>query len=155
MNERDAAHFSCVCGKRLAWETIESPAEERELTCSCGRKYGLELQNTGWAPRLDPLTPEARQPLTGFSEELKLRADCQRYHFSHRISGHRLPVHMLFSPSAAAAEVKTGDMKPLKIAPVRSPVEARRQWIEWFDSRPGRDGPRARRSSRLRGVSTT
>lgn len=154
MNERDAAHFSCFCGKRLAWEATGSPAEEGELTCSCGRKYELELQKAGWAPRLEPLTPEARQPLTGFSQELRLRADCQRYHFSHRISGHRLPVHMLFSPSAKEAEVKTGDMKPFKVAPVRSPVEARRQWIAWFDSRPGRDGRRARSSSRLRSVST-
>jgi len=154
MNEKNAAPFSCVCGKRLAWETTESPAEKRELTCSCGRKYGLELQKAGWAPGLDPLIPEARQPLSGFSQELRHRADCERYHFSHRISGHRLPVHILFSPSAKTAEVKTGDRKPFKVAPVHSPEEARRQWIEWFDSRPGRDGRRARSSSRLQSVST-
>jgi len=155
MNERDAAHFSCVCGKRLAWEAVGSRSEEREVTCSCGRKYEVELQEAGWAPRLEPLTPEARQPLAGFSSELKDRADCQRYYFSHRISGHRLPVHILFSPSAKEAEVKTGDMKPLRIAPVRSPVEARRWWIEWFDSRTGRCGRPASRSSPPRIAPTT
>jgi hypothetical protein len=149
MNERDAVHFSCLCGKRLAWEATGGEAEGRELTCSCGRKYDLEFPEAGRVPRLEPLTPEARQPLAGFSREMRLRADCQRYHFSHRISGHRLPVHILFSPSAKEAEVTSGDRKPLKITPVATPVEARRRWIEWFDSRPGRDGRRARRSSRL------
>jgi hypothetical protein len=140
MNERDATRSSCTCGKRLEWETAGDPPEDREITCPCGRKYELERAGAGWAPRLEPLTPEARQPLAGFSTELKDRSDCQRYYFSHRISGHRLPVHLLFSPSAGEAEVKTGDMKPLRIAPVRSPVEARRRWIEWFDSRTLRHG---------------
>jgi hypothetical protein len=96
--------------------------------------------------RSEPLTPEARQPLAGFSRELKLHEDCQRYHFSHAISGHRLPVHVLFSPSAQEAEVKTGDRKALKFAPVLSALDARRRWIEWFDSRAGR----GRRDSRVR-----
>jgi hypothetical protein len=108
----------------------------REITCRCQRKYELALDRSGRATRSEPLTPEARQPLAGFSSELKLREDSQRYHFSHTISG-RLPVHILFSPSAQEAEVKTGDRKALRFAPVRSALDARRRWIEWFDSRPG------------------
>jgi hypothetical protein len=154
MNEKVAALFPCVCGKGLAWEAVASRSEELEVSCSCGRQYELELQEGGRAPRLEPLTPEARQPLAGFSSELKGRGDCQRYYFSHRISGHRVPVHILFSPSAKEAEVKTGDMKPLRFAPVRSAVEARRRWIEWFDSRTGRGRRPDWRSSRPRSAWT-
>jgi len=128
---------SCLCGKPLTWGAPGAPGDTREITCACGRKYDLALDRSGRATRSEPLTPEARQPLAGFSPELKLREDCQRYHFSHTISGHRLPVHILFSPSAEEAEVKTGDWKALRLAPVRSALDARRRWIEWFDSRPG------------------
>ena len=114
-----------------------APGDTREITCLCGRKFDLALDRSGRATLSEPLTPEARQPLAGFST-LKLREDCQRYHFSHTISGHRLPVHILFSPSAQEAEVKTGDRKALRFAPVRSALDARRLWIEWFDSRPGK-----------------
>src|SRR5207244_11094967 len=58
---------------------------------------------------------EARQPLSGFSPDLKASEDCRRYYFFHSIAGRRLPVHILFSPSAQQAEVKTGDMKALRI----------------------------------------
>jgi hypothetical protein len=154
MNEKVTVHFSCVCGEPLARETLASRSEELEVSCSCGRQYELELQEGGRAPRLEPLTPEARQPLAGFSSELKGRGDCQRYYFSHRISDHRVPVHILFSPSAKEAEVKTGDMKPLRFAPVRSPIEARRRWMEWFDSRTGRGRRPDWRSSRPRSASS-
>jgi hypothetical protein len=129
--------LSCLCGKQLA-QGAAAPAEPREITCRCGRAYELAVDGSGRATRSEPLTPEARQPLAGFSSELKLREDCQRYHFTHTISGHRLPVHILFSPSAEEAEVKTGDRKALRLAPVRSALDARRRWIEWFDSRPSR-----------------
>jgi hypothetical protein len=137
---------SCVCGKPLTWGAPGAPGDMREITCRCQRKYELALDRSGRATRSEPLTPEARQPLAGFSPELKLREDCQRYHFSHTISGHRVPVHILFSPSAGEAEVKSGDRKALRFASVRSALDARRRWIEWLDSRPGSGS----RGSRLR-----
>jgi hypothetical protein len=152
MNESDAAQFSCACGRRLAWNATRGEEGRDELTCSCGRKYELEFPEAGRAPKLEPLTPEASQPLARFSRELELREDCQRYHFLHLISGHRLPVHILFSPSAGEAEVAFGAVKPFRITPVGSPVEARRRWIEWFDLRPGRGGHQ-RRTSHLPGAS--
>ena len=60
MNERDAAHFSCVCGKRLAWEAAENTCEGRELTLPCGRKYELEFREAGWAPGPEPLAFDSR-----------------------------------------------------------------------------------------------
>ncbi len=149
MNEKNAEHLSCICGRRLARDAGIGNGE-RELTCSCGRKYDLERVEAGRSEILEPLTPEARQPLAVFSRELRLREDCQRYHFTHPIAGHRLPVHILFSPSAKEAEVATGHRKPFRVAPVGSAVEARRRWIEWFDARPGNDPVRPRRSDRLR-----
>jgi hypothetical protein len=141
---------SCLCGRPLTWDAPAAPGDAREITCPCGRKYELALDRSGRATRSEPLTPEARQPLAGFSPELKLREDCQRYHFSHTISGHRLPVHLLFSPSAEEAEVKTGDWKALRFAPVRSALDARRRWIEWFDSRPDKGSRASRRESGTR-----
>lgn len=135
---------SCVCGKPLTWDTPGAPPERRDLACLCGRQYDLTPDRSGRATPSEPLTPEARQPLAGFSPELRRREDCQRYHFSHPISGHRLPVHIVFSPSAQEAEVKTGDRKTLRFAPVRSALDARRRWIEWFDSRPGQGQSNAR-----------
>ncbi len=149
MNKNDSVLPSCPCGKPLTWDAPAAPADPREIICSCGRRY--ELDPSGRETWSQPLTPEARQPLAGFSPELKLREDCQRYYFSHIISGHRLPVHILFSPSAMQAEVKTGDMKALRIAPVRSVVEARRRWIERFDALRGRAVGRPRHASR-RGI---
>jgi hypothetical protein len=138
MNEGHLTYSLCVCGKRFEWKA-SLPAEQRDLTCACGRVYELELKESGWALGPHPLTPEARQPLAGFSREIRLREDCQRYYFIHSIwPGHRLPIHLLYSPSAREAEVKFGDAKTFKVMAVGSPGEARRRWIEWFDSRPAR-----------------
>jgi hypothetical protein len=151
MIENEFVISSCLCGKPLTGDALRATGEPREITCPCGRKYELALDRSGRATRSEPLTPEARQPLAGFSLDLKLREDCQRYHLSNTISGHRLPVHILFSPSAEEAEVKTGDRKPVRFAPVSSALDARRRWIEWFDSRPGRrrTGVRGRESGTL------
>jgi hypothetical protein len=139
MNERDLMSSLCVCGRRLEWQKTASSAEQRDLACACGRVYELEVKEAGWDLRLNPLTPEARQPLAGFSREIRLREDCLRYYFIHSIGpGHQLPVHLLYSPSAREAEVKFGDAKAFKVTAVDSPGQARRRWIEWFDSRPGR-----------------
>jgi hypothetical protein len=106
-----------------------------ELTCRCGRRYGLERREKSWARSFDPITPEKRQPLREFSGELKTRDDIERYHFSHRgTGGIKLPVHLVFSPSAGTAEITTGGMKPLRMDAVHSAVEAQQRWIEWFDS---------------------
>lgn len=129
---------SCPCGRPVAWDAPLAPGDTREISCPCGRKFELARDLSGRATRSEPLIPEARQPLAGFSPALRLREDCERYHFSHTISGHRLPVHILFSPSAEEAEVKTGDRKALRFAPVSSALDARRRWIAWFDSRPGK-----------------
>jgi len=137
MNTNEFVPPSCPCGKPAA-DVPLAPGDTREISCSCGRKFELALDLSGRATRSEPLVPEARQPLAGFSPALKLREDCERYHFSHAISGHRLPVHVLFSPSAKEAEVKTGDRKALRFSPVRSALDAQRLWIAWFDSRPGK-----------------
>ena len=137
MNEQSA---SCVCGRPLVCEATGQPGEKREHQCACGTLYDFEFREKGWAPTSGAITPEARQPLSGFSLELKTREDCRRYYFLHTVAGHRLPVHIVFSPSARRAQVKAADMKPLEIAQVRSAVEARRRWIERFDSVPGREG---------------
>ena len=138
----------CLCGKPLTSDVAGAPGDPREITCRCGRKYEVALDPSGRATWSEPLTPEACQPLAGFSPELKVREDCQRYHFSHPISGHRLPVHILFSPSAQEAEVKTGDRKALRFAPVHSALQARRRWIEWFDSRLRQSSRESRVKSR-------
>jgi hypothetical protein len=134
MNKNESVLPSCQCGKSLTWDAPAAPGDPREISCSCGRRYELALDPSGRETWSEPLTPEARQPLAGFSPELKLREDCQRYHFSYTISGHRLPVHILFSPSAQQAEVRTGDRKALRLAPVRSALEARRRWIDSQES---------------------
>jgi hypothetical protein len=95
--------------------------------------------------RREPITPEPRQPLGGFSHDLREREDCQRFVFSHSVTEfHRAPVHIVFCPASREAEVTTGVMKPMRIPEVGSVVEARRRWIEWFNSRPG-----LRRRSRI------
>lgn len=150
MNEKLRMSSLCVCGRLLRWDKTSLPGERRDLACACGRVYELELKESGWVLGLDPLTPEARQPLAGFSAEMRLREDCRRYYFTHPVwPGRRLPVHILYSASAREAEVKFGDAKPFKVAPVGSPADARRRWIEWFHSRPGRSD-RFRRARRPR-----
>ena len=134
----------CFCGRPLGPEAPGRHGERLELRCACGRLYDFEFRENGWTRASDAITPEGRQPLAGFSAELKMSGDCRRYYFFHSVAGRRIPVHILFSPSEQRAEVKTGDMKALAIAPVESVVEARRRWIERFDALPGRTGPRRR-----------
>ena len=128
----------CLCGRTVTGDAPVAPGDSRDIACHCGRQFEIALDSSGRPTVSEPLTPEARQPLAGFSTALRLREDCERYHFTHSISGHRLPVHVLFSPSAGEAEVKTGDRKALQFAPVRSALDARRRWIAWLDSRPGK-----------------
>ena len=135
MSDGTGATFLCVCGKVTSLDDSVAKEPVSESTCGCGRKYEIELRADGRAVISEPITPEARQPLASFSHELKANEDSQRFYFSHVVTrGHRLPVHILFSRSARRAEVATGDMKPLRLESVDSVVEARRRWIDWFDS---------------------
>ncbi|HKF43326.1 MAG TPA: hypothetical protein VKG01_09510 [Thermoanaerobaculia bacterium] len=72
-------------------------------------------------------------PLQGFSRELRAEPDVERFWFLHPIGGATLPVHVVFSPAARAAEVKAADMKALRLSGVSSASEARRLWIEQRD----------------------
>jgi hypothetical protein len=129
------ATFACVCGRKMDLDAAVIAEAVSESTCGCGRKYQIELHAEGHAVISEPITPEPRQPLAGFSRELKANEDSQRFYFSHAVTrGHLLPVHILFSRSAQRAEVATGDMKPLRLESVDSVVDARRRWIDWFES---------------------
>jgi hypothetical protein len=80
-----------------------------------------------------PLEPEKSVPVTGFSRELRLAADVERYWFSFALRGDvPLPVHLVFSPSERAAEIKAGDLKAFRVASVSSPCEARLRWTQWW-----------------------
>lgn len=148
MNVNKGAFFACVCGEPHSPAAATSEQTRLEFTCRCGRKYEIELEEGSWVRASDPITPEGRQPLTSFSGELKTRDDCQRYYFSHRVTGGiKLPVHIVFSPSAEVAEITTGGMKPLRMDAVRSAVEAQRRWIEWYDSLG------SKRNRRIKGTS--
>jgi hypothetical protein len=153
MNTNESVLSSCPCGKPAA-DVPVAPGDTREISCTCGRRFELALDRSGRATRSEPLVPEARQPLAGFSPALKLREDCERYHFSHTISGHRLPVHILFSRSAQEAEVKTGDRKALRLAPVLSALDARRRWIAWFEARSGKSPGAVGGASPTRAIGT-
>jgi hypothetical protein len=146
MTDGTGATFLCVCGKVSPLDRAVANEPVSESTCGCGRKYQVEVQAGGRAVISEPITPEPRQPLASFSRELKASEDSQRFYFSHVVTrGHRLPVHILFSRSARRAEVATGDMKPLRLESVDSVIEARRRWIDWFESL--RRNPGGRRSS--------
>jgi hypothetical protein len=91
------------------------------------------------------LEPEGSVPVSGFSRELRAAEDVERYRFSHGIRGDAsMPVHIVFSASLRAAEVKTGDMKVLRFSDVGSAPEARERWIAWCrrGGRPAFVGPR-------------
>lgn len=85
------------------------------------------------------LVPERSVPVAGFSRELRGAADVERFRFSFALRGEAsLPVHVVFSPALAVAEVKAGDMKALRIAGVASAEQARDLWIAWWNGSRGR-----------------
>lgn len=100
------------------------------------------------------LVAEGSVPVSGFSRELREAEDVERYRFSWSPRGEAgLPVHIVFSASRSAAEVKTGDRKVLRLSGVGSAEEARDRWIAWCQrggSRPAFVGPR--RTGRHPGV---
>ena len=93
-----------------------------------------------------PLVREGSVPVSGFSDEFRKSPDVQRYRFDFSLrGGPESPIHLMFSESLAAAEVKTGDMKALRIDRVASVEEARDRWVLWWRSgigKPGFVGPR-------------
>ncbi len=80
-----------------------------------------------------PLHPEKSVPVTGFSRELRVAGDVERYWFSFPLRGDvPLPVHLVFSRTERAAEVKAADLKAYRVSGVSSPCEARERWIAWW-----------------------
>lgn len=80
-----------------------------------------------------PLHPEKSVPVTGFSRELRMAVDTQRYWFSFALRGDvPLPVHLVFSPTEGVAEVKAADLKAYRVVGVSSPCEARERWVAWW-----------------------
>jgi hypothetical protein len=80
-----------------------------------------------------PLQPEKSVPLTGFSRELRLADDVERYWFSFALRGDvQMPVHIVFSRSERAAEVKAADLKVYRVSGVSSACEARERWVAWW-----------------------
>lgn len=126
----------CECG--MAVEISSDGAEKacREVLCECGRISEYELSPSGWV-KVAQLEPEQRQPLAGFSEDLRSRPDTQRFRFAHRTHGGKtLPVHILFCAGLREAEVKAGDMVVRRISNLTSPGEARRRWLDWYGAHP-------------------
>jgi hypothetical protein len=94
--------------------------EDLQGACDCGQAR---------------LVPERSVPVSGFSTELRLAPDVERYWFPFALRGEvSWPVHVVFSQSLARAEIKAGDLKALKVGGVSSPCEAQRRWIAWWRS---------------------
>ena len=54
----------------------------------------------------EPLRPEGSVPVSGFSRELRLAPNVERYWFSFALRGEiALPVHLVFSPGERVAEI--------------------------------------------------
>jgi len=92
------------------------------------------------------LVAERSVPVSGFSRELRGVDDVERFWFPWALRGEAaMPVHVVFSASLRAAEVKMGDMKAVRFSDVGSAAEARELWIAWRQSGRGRPafvGPR-------------
>jgi hypothetical protein len=83
------------------------------------------------------LEPERSLPISGFSRELRLLPDAERFRFFFRLRGDApFPVHLVFSPSACRAEVKAADLKAYRVENVSTACEAKRRWIAWWRERP-------------------
>jgi hypothetical protein len=124
----------CPCGRGISLQedpTFDSPVEK---ACACGRLLEIERLGTAWIYRGD-VAPEGSVPVKGFSRELKSMPDARRYRFEILDAARRrIPVHIVFSPSASQAEVKHSDLKPLRLTGVATATQARRRWLEWFEA---------------------
>jgi hypothetical protein len=104
-----------------------------------------------------PLQREKSVPVTGFSRELRLADDVERYRFSFALRGDvQMPVHIVFSRSERAAEVKAADLMVYRVSSVSSACEARERWVAWWrmGHRPGSFNV-PRRTGRLPNPSST
>jgi hypothetical protein len=132
-NAADGSSDTCLCGKQLVQLEAGSAGRDREVPCSCGRKAVYELVGSRWTLRAI-LTPERSVPIEGFSRELRLLPDTERFWFLHTIENASLPVHVVLSPSLRIAEVKAADMKVLRLEGIASASEACRIWVERRDA---------------------
>jgi len=73
-------------------------------------------------------------PVEGFSRQLRLEPDVERFWFLQTIVGARLPVHVVFSRSSKIAEVKAADLKVVRLSGVESVSEARRLWVDRLEA---------------------
>lgn len=145
MNDTIDVAARCECGETLVFPEKRVPAEPREISCCCGRRHDCELREAGWKA-VAQLEPERSVPLSGFSKELRQACDAERFRFSFALRGDvSLPVHILFSPSRNAAEIKAADLKVYRLEGVESPAHARRLWVAWWQ-RAGH-APRSRGAS--------
>ncbi len=131
MNDAIDAAIRCECGESLVLPEKGVAGDHRELRCRCGRRHDCELREAGWRA-VAQLEPERSVPLSGFSKELREAPDAERFRFSFPLRGVPLPVHILFSPSAKYAEVKSADLKVYRLNGVESPAHARRLWVGWW-----------------------
>ena len=91
----------------------------------------------------EPLREEGSVPVSGFSRELRLAPNVERYRFSFALRGFvALPVHLVFSPGERVAEIKAGDLKAYRVEGVDSPCVARERWLAWWRT----SRPRSRRA---------
>lgn len=132
--------LACPCERTLDAPPDHVPGATAELACGCGRLLDLERFDGAWLLQGE-LVPERSVPIGGFSLELRLCFDVQRWWFEIQdIALRRTIVHIVFSPGSGVAEVKHSDLKPLRLTGIASAAEARRRWIDWFEA-----GPRAGR----------
>jgi len=99
----------------------------------------------------EPLRAEGSVPVSGFSRELRLAPNVERYRFSFALHGEVvLPVHVVYSPSDRVAEVKAADLKVYRVEGIGSACEARDRWVAWWKShrRPASFAP-PRRTGRF------
>ncbi|MEX0879401.1 MAG: hypothetical protein WEB59_03895 [Thermoanaerobaculia bacterium] len=147
MAERTDAAGRCECGVTLVLNEEGVAGAHRELRCRCGRRHDCEFREAGWTA-VAHLEPERSVPLSGFSRDLRQAPDAERFRFSFPLRGDvPLPVHIVYSPSAKSAEVKSADLKVYRLENVESPAQARRFWVAWWRTR--QRAPRSRGSSPL------
>jgi hypothetical protein len=135
----------CSCGVHLDLSPSEIHHDAKqtiELACGrCGRRIEIQEDERGWTKKGE-LVPEGSVPVAGFSRELRLSPDVERYWFEARDDlQRRTPVHIVFSPSTGIAEVKHSAAKPMRLTGVSTPTEARRLWAKAFER------PKKRRTS--------
>ena len=77
----------CSCGVHLDLESSElrrGARETIELACRrCGRRIEIQEDESGWTKKGE-LVPEGSVPVEGFSRELRLSPDVERYWFEAR-----------------------------------------------------------------------